>query len=147
MRCAAITKLLRTHLLILLLSACIPELPQPDAKDRVNQLASNQQNERAIGLLPGVYRVAVTATAVVVTVDNNANAPTIIDDVARVTGLPTHAVVIRRNPTAVGLVRMGPWTVVATSRWPLISTAVALLTLLAGGAGYLAWRLRPRTLR
>lgn len=145
MRCAAISKFLRMHVLFLSLGACIPTLPQPDAQDRAARLASYQQNERAIALLPGVQRVAVTATAAVITVDGNANTSTILDDVARVTGLPTSAIVVRAEPATINLLRMGPWTVAATSRWPLIGTAIALLALFASGAGYLAWRLRPRS--
>ncbi len=126
------------------LSACIPQLPAPDSHgSRMAQV----QTERAIALLPGVRRAAVTATAAVVTVNATANVTAIAADVARVTGLTPTAIVVQREPAATVLLRMGPWILAEKSRWPLVVTAVAILALFASAAGYLAWRVRPRPQR
>ncbi|MBP9088262.1 MAG: hypothetical protein KBG15_19220 [Kofleriaceae bacterium] len=90
-----------------------------------------------------MHRVAVTATAAVVTVDAKANATAITNDVARVTGLPPSAIVVRPEPATISLVKVGPWTLAAASRWPLVGAAIAILAVFAGAAGYLAWRMRP----
>ncbi len=140
-----IPRLLQLSALSVLLSACVPQLPDPAAQQ--HQQVSYQQTERAIALLPGVRRVVVTATAAVVTADANTGTATITSDIARITGLPTSAIVVRPAPTTVSLLKIGPWTVAASSRWPLVGAAVALLGLLAIATGFLAWRIRPRSRR
>ncbi len=128
----------------ILLSACIPQVPTPDTHD---SHVAQAQTERAIAILPGVRHAAVTATAAVVTIDATANSTAITADVAKVTGLPPHAIVVHREPTTTVLLHMGPWILAAKSRWPLVGSAVAILGLFASAAGYLAWRVRPRPQR
>lgn len=51
-RCAAEqASFLRLSALIVSLSACIPQLPQPNAQDRPKRTVSFQQTERAVALL------------------------------------------------------------------------------------------------
>ena len=127
-----------------LLCGCIPQLPAPDAHER--RLAQ-VQTERAIAILPGVRRAAVTATAAVVTVNATADVTAIANEVVRVSGFPTTAIVVVREPATTVLLRMGPWTIAEKSRWPLVGTALTILGLVASAAGSLAWRMRPRSQR
>jgi hypothetical protein len=144
-RAAAMAKLCMVWAFGVSLCGCIPELPAPDAHER--RLAQ-VQTERAIAILPGVRRAAVTATAAVVTVNATAaDVTAIAGDVVRVTGLPTTAIVVLREPATTVLLRMGPWTLAEKSRWPLVGTAITILGLVASVAGYLAWRMRPRPQR
>ena len=113
-RLHAMATLLLLYAFGILLSACIPQVPTPDTHD---SHVAQAQTERAIAILPGVRHAAVTATAAVVTIDATANSTAITADVAKVTGLPPHAIVVHREPTTTVLLHMGPWILAAKSRW------------------------------
>lgn len=121
-------------------AACVPQLPAPDQQATTDDHAAT---ERAIASLPGVRRAAITATAAAITVAPHTDGAMLRNDVARLAHLAPNSIVIQTEAPTLELRHFGPWTMAASSVWPFTAAAVALLAVLALGAGVLAWCLRP----
>jgi len=157
----------RVLVLAVVIASCAPTIDGPLEQQRTRDTADATRLQAQLAALPGAVRAEVTlhrplqdplgasqpaSAAVLVVVDDRADR-TAIDRTAR--GLlrgtapeisdPQIAVEVGAiRPT---LAKVGPFTVETHSKPRLVATLALALGLLAGLAGWIAWRERPGQLR
>jgi len=155
---------MRTLWLAVVIAACAPAIDGPLEQQRTRDAADAAALATQLGQLPGAVRAEVTlhrplhdplgasqpgSAAVVVVVDDRADRAAI----DRSTRALLHGtapeiadpqVAIELGATRPQLAQVGPITVEAASKPRLVGAIAVLFALLAGLAGWIAWRERPR---
>jgi type III secretory pathway lipoprotein EscJ len=159
---------MRAALLLLSLFACAPTIDGPVERQRTRDRHDADRLAAQLAQLPGAIRAEVTlhrpivdpltrlatppSAAVLVVIDDGADRQAITRGaLALVRGtapeIAEPAIVVELGAVRPALSRVGPFTVAASSRGPLIGALAGGLGLVALLAGYLAWRERWRLAR
>jgi hypothetical protein len=155
---------MRILVLAVVIAACAPTIDGPLDQQRARDSADAAALAAQLGRLPGALRAEVTlhrpmrdplgasqpgSAAVVVVVDDRADTVA-IDRSARVLlhgtapELTDPQITIDVGATRPQLASVGPFTVEAASKPRLVGALALLLAVVAGLAGWIAWRERPR---
>ena len=147
------------------LAACAPTIDGPVERQAATDRTDATRLAAQLSALPGAIRADVTlrrptvdplteratppSAAIVVVVDDTADATTIKrSTIALVRGtapeIPEPTIVVELGAIRPRLATLGPWRVEASARRGLITVLAAAFALVAGLAGYIAWRARRR---
>lgn len=146
-----------------MLAACAPTIDGPVDQQRTRDAADAAHVSAQLAALPGAVRADVTlhravhdplgpsqpaSAAVLVVVDDHADRAAIERDARALLHGTAPDITDAQIAVEVGAVRptlakVGPFTVEASSRPRLVAALALLLSVVAGLAGWLAWRERP----